>query len=128
MAPISIQLFRYGVVGAVATALHVLTYLGTIALVGMPPLAANLAGYGVGVAFGFIAHRLWSFQGHGSRRNVAGSAWRFFLVSLVGLGLNSLWVLLLVTTFGGPYWWPIPLMVVATPLLIFFLLRSWVFK
>ena len=52
---------------------------------------------------------------------------RFIAVSLVSFALNQLWVWLLVRHFGLPLWAPYPLVLGATPLIVFSLNRRWVF-
>ena len=52
---------------------------------------------------------------------------RFFIVSLVSLGLNSLFVGVLTGPLDGPTWWPVIPMLFVTPLVTFYLNRQWVF-
>ena len=53
---------------------------------------------------------------------------RFFLVSLVSFGLNSLFVWILTgPLLDGPEWWPVVPMLFVTPFVTFALNRRWVF-
>ena len=111
----------------VVTALGVLAYYVPATWFGVAPLLANLLGYMVAVTFGYILHSRISFRGHGSRDNPMQRTGRFFIVSLVSLGLNSLFVGVLTGPLDGPTWWPVIPMLCVTPLVTFALNRQWVF-
>ena len=121
------QLVRFALVGGFVTALGVAAYWVPATFMGVPPLLANLLGYAVAVAFGFMLHSRVSFRGHGSRDNPGRRTGRFIIVSLVSLGLNSLFVWALTGPLGGPTWWPVVPMLFVTPLVTFTLNRHWVF-
>jgi len=121
------QLLRFGMVGGFVTALGVVAYYVPATWFGVAPLLANLLGYMVAVTFGYILHSRISFKGHGSRDNPMQRTGRFFIVSLVSLGLNSLFVGVLTGPLGGPTWWPVIPMLCVTPLATFALNRQWVF-
>lgn len=121
------QLLRFGMVGGFVTALGVVAYYVPATWFGVAPLLANLLGYMVAVTFGYILHSRISFKGHGSRDNPVQRTGRFFIVSLVSLGLNSLFVGVLTGPLGGPTWWPVVPMLCVTPLVTFSLNRQWVF-
>lgn len=121
------QLIRFGLVGGFVTALGVAAYWIPATFMGVPPLLANLIGYGIAVAFGYVLHSRVSFRGHGNRDNPAQRTMRFFIVSLVSLALNSLFVWVLTGLLAGPTWWPVLPMLFVTPLVTFALNRQWVF-
>ena len=122
------QLFRFGLVGGLVTALGAGAYWVLATFAGLAPLVANLVGYLVAFAAGYVLHSRVSFRGHGSRDNIARTGSRFFLVSLVSLGLNSLFVWTLTGLLDGPTWWPVVPMLLVTPLVTFELNRSWTFR
>ena len=121
------QLVRFGLVGGFVTALGATAYYVPATWFGVAPLLANLLGYAVAVAFGYVLHSKVSFRGHGSRDKPATRTARFFIVSLVSLGLNSLFVGVLTGPLHGPTWWPLVPMLFVTPLVTFALNRQWVF-
>jgi putative flippase GtrA len=121
------QFIRFGMVGGFVTALGVTAYYVPATYMDVPPLLANLLGYLIAMAFGYVLHSRVSFRGHGSRDNVVQRSWRFVTVSLVSLGLNSIWVWTLVEWLNGPTWWPVVPMLFVTPLVTFSLNRQWVF-
>jgi putative flippase GtrA len=121
------QLIRFGMVGGFVTALGIAGYWIPATFFGVPPLLANLLGYGIAVATGYVLHSRVSFKGHGSRDNVAKRTSRFFVVSMISLGLNSLFIWILTGLLQGPTWWPTVPMLFVTPLVTFALNRRWVF-
>lgn len=122
------QLVRYGVTGGLASFVNIAIYWVGATFLGIDPNLAMFWGYVGAVAVGYVVHSRWSFRGHGRRDNLARTGGRFILVSLVSFALNSFWVWWLVRYLGGPTWWPIPLVLGATPLLVFWLNRRWVFE
>jgi len=121
------QLIRFGMVGGFVTALGIAGYWIPATFFGVPPLLANLLGYGIAVATGYVLHSRVSFKDHGSRDNVAKRTSRFFVVSMISLGLNSLFIWFLTGLLQGPTWWPTVPMLFVTPLVTFALNRRWVF-
>lgn len=121
------QLVRYGLTGGFVTALQAGVYWTLARWLGVHPQLANVAGYLVAVASGFVLHGRFSFRGHGDRARPGLRAARFFAVSLLSLALNAFWVWVCVTRAGLPLWSPIPLMAGVTPALVFLLNRQWVF-
>ena len=121
------QLIRFGMVGGFVTALGAGTYWVTATFFGVPPLLANLLAYAIAVATGYVLHSRFSFKGHGRRDNTARTTTRFAIVSLISLGLNSLFVWVLTGPLQGPTWWPVIPMLFVTPLVTFSLNRRWVF-
>jgi putative flippase GtrA len=124
------QLVRYAITGGGVTAISAAVYWIAAKRDGpfrIAPLLANLLAYATAVVIGYTIHSRWSFRGHGSRDNPARTTFRFLVASLLSLALNSFWVWLLTEHIKGATWWPIPLMVIATPCLLFWINRSWVF-
>lgn len=122
------QLLRYGLTGGFVTALQAAVYWSLAHWFDVHPQLANVAGYLVAVASGFVLHGRFTFRGHGSRARPVARMVRFGMVSLLSLGLNALWVWLCVDWAGGPLWTPVPLMGLVTPAFVFLLNRHWVFR
>jgi len=123
------QVVRFGLVGGFVTGLYVLVYSPLASLELTSPQIANLAGYFVAMVTGYVLHSRWSFRGHGSRDNAARTTGRFFIVSLISLALNALFVFVLTDSLmlDGPWWWPLIPILFVTPLVTFTLNRQWVF-
>jgi putative flippase GtrA len=125
--PVFVQLFRFGLVGGFVTVIGMAVYYFPATYMGVAPLLANLLAYAVAMALGYVLHSTVSFKGHGSRDNPGRRTGRFLVVSLVSLGLNSLFVWVLTGLLHGPTWWPLLPMLFVTPLVTFGLNRQWVF-
>ena len=119
------QLLRFLISGALVTLLGVVVYAVVALVLRWHPQIGNLLAYAVAMATGYVMHSRWSFRDHGERTKA--TAVRFVIVSLISLGLNSLWVALITGPLGlGPAW-PIVPMLFVTPAVTFVLNRYWVF-
>jgi putative flippase GtrA len=119
------QLLRFLISGALVTLLGVAVYAVVALVLGWHPQLGNLLAYFVAMATGYVMHSRWSFRDHGERTK--STALKFVIVSLISLGLNSLWVALITGPLGlGPAW-PILPMLFVTPAVTFTLNRYWVF-
>ncbi|HYE28516.1 MAG TPA: GtrA family protein [Allosphingosinicella sp.] len=125
--PLFGQVIRFGLVGGFVTVVGMAVYYFPATFMGVPPLLSNLLAYVVAMGLGYGLHSTVSFRGHGSRDNPARRTGRFFIVSLVSLGLNSLFVWVLTGLLDGPTWWPLVPMLLVTPAVTFALNRQWVF-
>ncbi len=120
------QLLRFLVSGAAVTVLGVAVYALVALVLRWHPQVGNLLAYLVAMATGYWMHSRWSFRDHGERNR--STAVKFVAVSLISLGLNSLWVALITGPLGlGPAW-PILPMLFVTPAVTFILNRQWVFR
>lgn len=90
------QIFRFGIVGVLATLVHM--GLGiTMLTAGVPLHAANGLAFCAALIVGFIGHYTFSFSGNSSP---AGQSFvRYLMVSLTGYTLNE--CIVLVTTETG---------------------------
>ena len=123
---ILLQLLRFLISGALVTLLGVAVYALVALVLRWHPQIGNLLAYLVAMATGYSMHSRWSFRDHGRRGQ--GTIGKFIIVSLISLGLNSLWVYLITVPLGlGPAW-PILPMLFVTPAVTFLLNRQWVFR
>ncbi len=121
------QLVRYGLSGALVTALHQAMYLGMAEGFGTAPQVANVIATVIATGIGYAIHSQWSFKGHGGTDGHARMGLRFVVVTAFGFALNSFWIWLFHDQLGGEPWWPSPAMAILTPLAVFWLNRKWVF-
>lgn len=124
---ILVQLIRYVFTGGFVTLIHLSVYWTAAQPLRVAPLLANIVAQSVSTTLGYYVHSRWTFRGHGRRDNLARTGGRFIAVTAIGFGLNSLWVWLFTGFLHGAVWWPMPAMAIATPLLVFWLNRLWVF-
>jgi putative flippase GtrA len=124
------QVVRFGLVGGFVTGLYAVVYSPLAKFQIVSPQIANFCGYIAAMVTGYVLHSRWSFRGHGSRDNPAGTSLRFFLVSLISYGLNAAFVFILTDSaaLDGPWWWPLIPILFITPAVTFILNRQWVFR
>lgn len=122
------QLVRFVAAGGLATAIYTLVYSPLAGFRLTSEQVANLCGYVVAAACGYLLHSRWSFRGHGAAPQQTSV--RFVAVSLISYGMNSFWVWLLTgdAMLAGPFWWPLIPVLFVTPLVTFALNRLWVFS
>jgi putative flippase GtrA len=126
---LTLQYARFGAVGLAATATHAVMFMSLIELMGLRPLGANFAAFGIAVLVSFLGHAHWTFP-----RQTGDRTWqqratfmRFALVALTGLALNSLAVLLVINILAQPYQYALVLMICVVPLIVFALSKLWAF-
>lgn len=122
------QMLRFGLVGVVASLVNIGVYWVGLTWGELHPSLAWTIGFVLAVAVGYPLQSGWSFGGHGGERRLLANGSRYLAVALIGFLLNSFWVWLLVEWLRWAAWTPIPLVLFATPLLMFILNRDWVFR
>lgn len=122
------QLIRFAITGGGVTVLGAGLYLAMVSLTHVNEQVAVFAAYVLCVMIGYGLHSRFSFRGHGSRDNVAGTTSRFVAVSLLSYGLNAFFTWALVRGLDLPRWTPVLPIVFVTPLVTFTLNRRWVFR
>lgn len=78
-------------------------------MLGMAPLWANVAAFCTAVMVGFVGHFFWTFRDHGVAEMGRWKAAlpRFIVVSLIGLGLNSVSIYMVVNVLSMSYWYAV---------------------
>lgn len=119
-------LLKFFSVGLIATLVHSLIFALCITAHFASPQGANLWAYLVALIVSYVGQRYWTFSGH----KIIGKASpivRFIGVSLLGYGLNALWVHTTTVLLSlSPYYSLIGIGFL-TPLMTFVLLKFWVF-
>lgn len=119
------QAIRFAVVGVVAT----LTHIGILTLgverFGMNPVLASTLGFIAAVAASYVLNRRWTFK---STESHGKTLWRFVVVSLFGLALNTAMMVVLVQHFHWWYLWAQLGVLLVVPLSNFLLNRYWTFN
>lgn len=119
-----IQLALFGLVGGAATATHGAVYMALIRILETDENLANFLAFLIAFVVSYLGHALLTFRaGTGG-----GSLIRFFVVALIGLGVNALAVFGLVTVTQFPDWSALPIMLFVTPALTFLISKYWAFR
>jgi putative flippase GtrA len=123
------QGFKFGIVGIAATLVHVSAFVLWIEVLELRALWANLAAFALAVLVSFWGHFHWTFERETARgQSRYGRAFsRFVFVAILGLGLNSLAVYLIVDVFDASYLYAVALMLTAVPAFVFAFSKFWAF-
>lgn len=123
------QLSKFASVGVIATGVHALVY-GVVGAV-LEPMLANLIAFLIAFLFSYSGHFLWTFraqtQGHEMHKAFAYQ-FRFLVVALSGLLLNSVAVWLVTERLQIDYLCAVVPMVFVVPLVTFALAKVWAFR
>jgi putative flippase GtrA len=122
-AALAAQVCRFGLVGAINTALTLGAY-ALLVLVGVPGPVAGALGWAVGAANGYRLNRGWTFRS--ALRGVTPAA-RYVAVQALGAGLDALGIWLVVGHAGLPRFEGEIAILPAVTLVTFTLCRGWVF-
>jgi len=114
---------RFGLTGAVTTALHVLVAVVLIEVVELSAPVANGAAFVIATGVSYLINSVWSFS---AALALSGLA-RFLGVSLVGLTL-SVGIASLVDRAGLSYWLGLACVVGVVPTVTFLLHRFWTYR
>ena len=130
---LAVQFAKFGCVGALVTASHVSVFSGLVELFNVKPLIANVLAFCVAVLVAFFGHFNWTFKAKAkqpvflSRQQRVAFA-RFIMVALLGLGLNSLSIVVVVDMAELSYRYAILLMAFVVPPVTFLISKFWVFR
>jgi putative flippase GtrA len=121
------QIIRFGISGGLLTIFVAAGYWAIAEFLHIDPNISLLIIFVIASGVGYILHSRFSFRGHGERDNPHIRTIKFLTTNCLGFAANQFFVWLLVKQLGGPTWWAIPPIIMATPLLTFTLNRKWVF-
>lgn len=125
LRPIARQGATFAVVGALATATHLITALAARKGLAASPMAANFAGYAAALGVSYLGNARWTF----AQPALHGAQFvRFLAVSLAGLGLNQAITWLLAVRLGLPFWVALGAVVTVVPVFSFVVSRLWAFR
>ena len=120
------EILRFGGVGALATGVHVGTYLAMLSL--LPPQAANAVGFLVSVSVSYVGHTWFSFAGSSKKTGTGRAlAVRFAVVVALGYALNAFGVALVTQVLEWASRWAWMFIACMTPAITFLLLKYWVY-
>ena len=123
------QLIRFGLVGGVATVVHMGGFAALIELAGMRPIYANVISFALATTVAFIGHNWWTFrQTSGAGRPVAAAGWRYITITLTGFAVSSGIVYAVTEMAEANYVYAIILILAIVPLGQFLMSKFWAFR
>ncbi|MFX1738736.1 GtrA family protein [Paraburkholderia sp. A1RI_3L] len=118
-----VKLLRFGVSGVMATAVHAMVAMMLIVKAEAAPMLANVLAFLCATGVSYLMNTLWSFSAPVDVRN----AWRFAVVSALGLGMTAL-VSGGVQLAGGAPWSGIAAVACVVPPATFLVHRAWTYR
>lgn len=122
-----LRLFRFGIIGLMAAAIHYLVVVALVELGGTAPLLANVGGFATAFWCSYFGHRHWTFADRRAT-NATRSFFRFLATAVLGFLLNQLLFYLLLTHVNLPYFISLAIVVVVVAVLTYVLTRLWAFR
>jgi putative flippase GtrA len=120
------QLAIFVAVGCAAAVTHLAVVALAVELTGLPPLAANVAGFGVAFLVSFGGHARFTFPIAPDRFAAARS--RFFAVALTGFVINQAAYAEALHLFGPRYYLPVlAAVLLGVAVATFLLSKLWAF-
>lgn len=119
------QFLRYLVVGGIGTVTHLAILAMSVELLGQSAIVGAVAGFIGALSVSYVLNHRWAFE---SKRAHVSSLWRYIVVSLTGLLLNTGMMMALVHYL---HWWYFTAqlsVIMIVPALNFLLNRFWTFE
>ena len=119
------QLFRFGIVGGLATLLNSVVFVILVDRLHIQPLLGNLLAFLSAFFVSYFGHSWWTFK---NTKHSHEKLAKFLTTSLIGLAINSGFVWVLMHHLHQTAYVATLPMIFITPLLIFFINKFWVFQ
>lgn len=124
---LAVQLVRYGVVGVGVTTFQTLVFNLLLGAGHQRPQIANILASAAAMVVGYSIHSRFTFEAKEGSHDFRRTVVRFLAVNLAGVALNGFWVWLIQKQLGlSAHWASVPFFF-ATPVMLFWLNRKWVF-
>ena len=123
--PLVAQLFRFGIVGLSAAAIHFSVVVLLVQNELYPPLIANIIAFFISFQMSYWGHRLWTFNGTITAHREAYS--KLILVQALNLTASE-WLFYFFLSLHLPYQIALLIVLSVLPLFTFTVSKFWVFK
>ncbi|MFN7023922.1 MAG: GtrA family protein [Pseudorhizobium sp.] len=119
----------FALVGLLATIVHIGVFAALSQSLGIPPLISNSAAFLLAFSISFAGQAAWTFRAQIDDQGLTMlHLVRFVCTSLVGFGINSLIVYVIVIRLAASSLFALPLMATLAPAAVFALNKWWVFR
>lgn len=120
------QLFRFGIVGVSAGAVHFSVVVFFVEMSLLKPLFANIIAFMIAFQVSYSGHRYWTFRGTVTDHRVAFP--KLFLVSTLTFFANESLFYVFMSYFQLPYQVALLIVLTILPITTFALSKFWVFR
>ena len=121
------QIFKFAIVGGMATATHAGLFVFILEAKIATALQANFIEFAVAFFISFLGQYHWTFR-NSSDTHWAKKMAKFMIVALIGLGLNTAAVYIIVDRLLLPYLYAVLFMVTVVPATTFVINKKWAFS
>lgn len=115
--------FKFGIVGLSGVGVDFATTFLCKEIIKIPKYVANAIGFAVAATWNYFFNRIWTFQSHDPE--ITFEFLRFFAVSLLGLGINTLILWILASRFKMNFYIS-KLFAIGTVMIWNFLMNLWI--
>lgn len=119
------QIFRFALIGAATTSVHVCIAVILIELIKMPYLWANFFAFTAALLLSFFGHYHWTFS---ANAGYIYSFPRFAATAITGLIINQTIMFSAVDIFGVDYKIGLLMVAIFVPLTVFLFSKLWAFN
>lgn len=119
------QLFRFGMVGGLATFVNSAIFILLADYLKMLPLVSNLIAFICAFCVSYTGHSYWTFKSTSDHKE---KLIKFLSSSLIGLGINSCFVWIVMHVFHQTALVATLPMIFLTPIFLFLVNKLWVFN
>lgn len=121
------QLIKFGIVGGMTTASHAGLFIFIMETRIAGALQANFIAFSVAFLVSFLGQYHWTFR-NSSDTHWAKKMAKFMIVALLGLGLNTAAVFIIVDKLVLPYMYAVLVMITVVPIVTFLVNKKWAFS
>jgi putative flippase GtrA len=118
-------ILKYGVVGVLGTAVHIGVLAIMVEIFHANPVIGSVIGFLGALLSSYLLNYYWTFE---SADDHLSSFFRYLLVSLIGLGLNTLLMYVTATVLGWWYIYGQLTVILVVPVTNYALNRFWTFR
>lgn len=120
-----VRFSKFGLVGVLATLVHVAVFLLLVQSRAASPLQASVPAFAAALALSYTFNRSWTFSATGRHRRQLP---RYASIAGLGLSMNLLIMYVVVDVLKWAYGAALALVVLSVPLATYFLNRRWTFR
>ena len=119
------RIFWFVFTGGVATLTHISVFVILVEFFQIDAVLASAPSYLTALAVSYYGNRTWTFK---STAPHVAEIPRYIIVAVSGLIMNVMITYLVVEIFSAPYGVALFLVVIAAPIVTYWLCRKWVFS
>lgn len=121
------QMFKFAIVGGIATVTHTGIFVLLIESHIATAMQANFLAFILAFLVSFLGQYHWTFK-NSSNTHWTNKMTKFMIVALIGLGLNTLAIYIIVNQLHLSYQYAVVFMLTVVPVTTFIINKKWAFS